>query len=130
MSQHSEHDSEIAETSHMQTSEHDSEADEPIAETIEEDNELDHETTDSELENMFDGIHYPAPHQWEHAYLCLHSFGDPDKAQEYINRRFNPQMISKSLSQFPNLVSNFIYSNTYMDTDHFIVLQCFIQKSI
>ena len=64
--------------------------DAPIALTIEEDSELDHETMDSELENVFDGIHYPAPHQWEHAYLHLCSFQDPDKAQEYINRRFNP----------------------------------------
>ena len=48
--------------------------DAPIALTIEEDNESDHETMDSESENMFDGIHYPAPHQWEHTYLHLHSF--------------------------------------------------------
>ena len=80
MSQHLEHDSEIAESSHSQLSEHDSDADEPIAETIEEDNELDHETTDSKSENVFDGIHYPAPHQWEHTYLHLHNFRDPDKA--------------------------------------------------
>ena len=70
MSQHSEHDSEIAESSHPQLLEHDSKLDAPIAMTIEEDNESDHETMDSKLEDMFDGIHYPAPHQWEHAYLC------------------------------------------------------------
>ena len=74
MSQHSENNSETAELSHLQMPEHDSDADEPIAETIEEDNELDHETMDSEAENMFDGIYYPAPHQWEHTYLHLHSF--------------------------------------------------------
>ena len=74
MSQHSEHNSEIAESSHLQMSEHYSNADEPIAETIEEGNELDHETMDSKSENMFNGIHYPAPHQWEHTYLCLHLF--------------------------------------------------------
>ena len=130
MSQHSEHDSEIAESSHPQSLEHDSENDTPIAMTIEGDNELDHETMDSKSENMFDGIHYPAPHQWEHTYLHLHLFWDPDKAREYINRRFNPQAINKSLSQFPNLASNFIYYNTYVNTDRYIVLQCFIQKSI
>ena len=117
MSQHSEHGSEIAESSHSQTSEQYSETDEPIAVTIEEDNELDHETTDSKLENVFDGIHYPAPHQWEHIYLHLCNFRDPDKAREYINRRFNPQTIRKSLSQFPNFASDFINSNTYVDTD-------------
>ena len=63
MSQHLEHNFEIAESSHLQTTEHDSKADEPIAMTIEEDNESDHETMDSESENVFDGIHYPAPHQ-------------------------------------------------------------------
>ena len=114
MSQHSEHDSEIAESSQSQTTEYHSKADGPIAETIEEDNELDHENTDSKSEDMFDRIHYPAPHQWEHTYLHLHSSRDPDKAQEYINRRFNPQAIRQSLSQFPNLVSDFIYSNTYI----------------
>ena len=80
MSQHSEYNSKIAESSHSQTTEHDSKADEPIAGTIEEDNESHHETTDSESENVFDGIHYPAPHQWEHTYLHLCSFRDPDKA--------------------------------------------------
>ena len=69
MSQHLENNSEIAESSHMQTTEYHSKADKPIALTIEEDNELDHETTDSKLEDMFDGIHYPTPHQWEHTYL-------------------------------------------------------------
>ena len=69
MSQHSEQDFEIAESSHMESTDYHSN-DPPIASTIEEDDELDHETT----ENIFDGIHYPAPHQWEHAYLCLHSF--------------------------------------------------------
>ena len=113
----------------MQSTEYHSD-DAPIASTIEEDNELDHETMDSKSENVFDGIHYPAPHQWEHAYLHLRSFWDPDKAREYINRRFNPRMISKSLSRFPNLVSNFIYSNTYVNTDWFIILQRYIQKSI
>ena len=73
MSQHSEQDSEIAESSHTQSMEYISD-DTPIASTIEEDDESDHETTDSELENVFDGIHYPAPHQWEHAYLHLCSF--------------------------------------------------------
>ena len=130
MSQHLEQDSKIAESSHSQTMEHHSEADESMARTIEEDNESDHETTDSKLENVFDGIHYPAPHHWEHAYLHFHNFWDPDKAREYINRRYNPQTISKSLSQFPNFVSNFIYSNTYVDTDRFIILQSYIQKSI
>ena len=48
MSQHSECDSKIAESSHLQTMEYHSEADEPIAMTIEEGNELDHETMDSE----------------------------------------------------------------------------------
>ena len=79
MSQHSEQDSEIAESSHPQSIEIHSD-DAPIALTIEEDNESDHETMDSESENVFDGIHYPAPHQWEHMYLRLHSFQDPDKA--------------------------------------------------
>ena len=79
MSQHSEHDSEIAESSHSGSMEYHSD-DPPIASTIVEDNESDHETMSSESENVFDGIHYPAPHQWEHAYLCLHSFQDPDKA--------------------------------------------------
>ena len=110
--------------------EHDSDEDEPIAETIEEDNESDHETMDSKVENVFDGIHYPVPHQWEYACLCLHQFQEPDKAREYINRRFNPQIINKSLSKFPNIASNFIYLNTYVDTDQFIVLQHYIQKSI
>ena len=130
MSQHSEHDSEIAESSQLQTMEYHSKADEPIALTIEDDNESDHETTDSELENVFNGIHYPAPCQWEHTYLWLHSFWDPDKAWEYINRRFNPQMTRESLLQFPNLASDFIYNNTYVDTAHYISLQCDIQKSI
>ena len=130
MSQHSEHDSEIAESSHSQISERYTDTDEPTAKTIVEDNELDHETADSKSENMFDGIHYPAPHQWEHAYLCLHNFWDPDEAWEYINRRFNPQTVRKSLSQFPNFASDFIYSNTYINTDHYIVLQHYIQKSI
>ena len=124
MSQHSEHDSEIAESSHLQTKVYHSEADESIARTIEEDNELDHETMDSKSENVFDGIHYPVPCQWEHAYLCLCSFQDPDKAQEYINRRFNPQVTRQSILKFPNLTSDFIYSNTHVDTDCFIVLQC------
>ena len=79
MSQHLECDSEIAESSHTRSMEYNSD-DAPIASTIVEDNESDHETTDSESENMFDGIHYPAPHQWEHTYLHLHSFRDPDKA--------------------------------------------------
>ena len=130
MSQHSEHDSKIAELSHLQSSEHDSEHDTPIAETIEEDNESDHETMDSESENVFDGIHDPAPHQWEHTYLCLCNFWDPDEAWEYIYRRFNPQTIRKSLSQFPNYVSDFIYSNTYINTDWYIISPCYIQWSI
>ena len=100
----------------MESMEYHSE-DPPIASTIEEDNESDHETVDSKSENMFDGIHYPAPHQWEHAYLHHHSFQDPDMAREYINKRFNPQMIRESLHKFPNLASDFIYSNTYVDTD-------------
>ena len=74
MSQHPEHDSEIAESSHLQSLKQDSEHNAPITKTIEEDNESDHETAASELENVFDGIHYPAPHHWEHAYLCLHNF--------------------------------------------------------
>ena len=49
MSQHSEHVSKIAESSHSQTTEYHSEADEPIALTIEEDNESVHETTDSDV---------------------------------------------------------------------------------
>ena len=69
MSQHPEHLSEIAESSHTQTTEYHSKADEPIASTIEEDNMSDHETMDSEVEDVFDGIHYPAPRQWEHTYL-------------------------------------------------------------
>ena len=128
MSQHLEHDSKIAESSQPQTMEYDSEADEPIASTIEEGNESDHEITDSESENVFDGIHYPAPCQWEHTYLWLCNFWDPDKAQEYINRRFNPQATRESLLQFPNLASNFIYSNTYINTDHYILLQWYIQS--
>ena len=74
MSQHLEHDSEIAESSQSQILEHDSNINEPIAKTIEEDNELDHKTMNSELENVFNGIHYPAPHQWDHTYLHLCSF--------------------------------------------------------
>ena len=130
MSQHSEQHSKIAESSHMQTTEYHSKADEPIAMTIEEDNESDHETTDSELENVFDGIHYPAPHQWEHTYLWLHNFWDPDEAQDYINRRFNWQSTRESLFAFPNLATNFIYSNTYINAGQYDSLQCYIQKSI
>ena len=74
MSQHLEHDSKIAESSHLQMLDCYTNTNEPIATTIEEDNESDHKTMDSKLENVFDGIHYPAPHQWEHTYLCLHSF--------------------------------------------------------
>ena len=67
MSQHSELDSEIAESLHRWSTKYHSD-DAPIALTIE-DNESDHETTDCKSENVFDGIHYPAPHQWEHTYL-------------------------------------------------------------
>ena len=130
MSQHLEHNSEIAESSHLQTTEYHSKADEPIALTIEEVNVSDHETTDSKSEDVFDGIHYPAPRQWEHTYLHLRNFQDPDTAQEYINRRFNSQSISTSLLQFPNLASDFIYSNTYVDIGQYVLLQQFIQKSI
>ena len=80
MSQHLEHISEIAESSLSQIMEYYSGTDEPIALTIEEDNESDHETTDSESEDVFDGIYYPAPCQWEHSYLQFHNFQDPDKA--------------------------------------------------
>ena len=79
MSQHLEHDSEIAESSHSQMLELFTNADKPIVTAIEEDNELDHETMDSKLEDMFNGIHYPASYQWEHAYLQLCNFRDPDK---------------------------------------------------
>ena len=63
-------------------------------------------------------------------YLHKWHFGDPEKALKYITKHFDLDMIHRSVKQFPDLSHDFIYSNTFVDPDHFILLQCDINKSI
>ena len=69
-------------------------------------------------------LHFPKP------YLHNQDFKDSNQALRYIMKHSNPEMIHHSLWQFPDLRNNLIYSNTYVDTNHFIQLQHYIKKSI
>ena len=49
---------------------------------------------------------------------------------KYITKHFNLVLTSKSLKSFSDLSTNSVYYNTFVNTDWFTPLQCFIQKSI
>ena len=69
-------------------------------------------------------LHFSKPylHNWD--------FKDSDQVLRYITKYFNHETIHRSLKSFPDLSTDFIYSNTYMDTHHFSQLQHYINKSI
>ena len=81
-------------------------------------------------EDMFLSIWYPSPPYFPKPYLHNQDFRSPDKALKYIMKHFNLETIHKSVKQFPYLSHDFIYSNTFVDPDHFILLQHYINKSI
>ena len=93
------------------------------------DSKLEERSTTSE-EDTFLSIQYPSPPYFPTPYLCNQDFGDPDKVLKYITKHFNLDMIHKSVKLFPNLSQDFIYSNTFVDPDHFSQLQCYINRSI
>ena len=81
-------------------------------------------------EDTFLSIRYPSPPYFPKPYLHNQDFRSPDKALKYIMKHFNLETIHKSVKQFPYLSHDFIYSNTFVDPDHFILLQHYINKSI
>ena len=126
MSHSMEHDSEHAETSHN-SKEYHSDADGCESEEA---------STESE-DNVFASIWYPSlppakksPLYFPKPYLHNQDFRDSNQALKYIKRYFNHEMIHQSLQSFPSLSKDFIYFNTYMETNHFDLLQFYINKSI
>ena len=109
-----------------------------ISEHISVDKKPSHEESDSESEegsttseeDMFLSIQYPSPPNFPTPYLCNWDFRDPDKGLKYIMNHFNLETIHNSLQRFPDLSLNFIYSNSFVDPDHFSLLEHYINKSI
>ena len=120
MSHQLDYNSEIDESSQTPTEYH----------SEEEDTESEHGTTESESENMFGDIQYSALHYFPDPYLCHWNFRDTNHALRYIMKTFNWVKRQEDLRHFPDLLKDFIYYNTYIDTLHFTKLQQFIQKSI
>ena len=114
MSHSSEHNSEDNKSSHKDTEYH---------------SESEEGSTTSE-EDMFLSIQYPSPPNFPTPYLCNWDFRDPDKGLKYIMNHFNLETIHNSLHRFPDLSLNFIYSNTFVDSDYFLLLEHYINKSI
>ena len=98
-------------------------------EELEYNSNLEEGSTTSEVD-MFLSIWYPSPPYFPSPYLRNWDLRDPKKALEYITKHFNLKTIHKSVKQFLDLSHDFIYSNTFMDPDRFILLQCYINKSI
>ena len=126
MSYSMEHDSEHAESSHNSTEYH----------SNTDGSESEEASTESE-DDVFASIWYPSLHPakkfplcFPKPYLCNQDFKDSDQALKYIRRYFNHEMIHQSLQSFPNLSKDFIFLNTYMETNCFDLLQCYINKSI
>ena len=93
------------------------------------DTESEEGSTTSE-EDTFLSIQYPSLPYFPTPYLHNWDFGDPNKALKYITKHFNPKVIHNSPHYFPNLSKDFIYSNTYIDSDCFLLFQWRINKSI
>ena len=74
-------------------------------------------------EDTFLSIQYPSPPNFPTPYLCNWDFRDPGKAQKYITKHFNLGTIHDSIRKYPDLSKNFVYSNTFTDSDRFILLQ-------
>ena len=113
--------------------EHVSEDNKPSHQESEYNSNLDSESEEGSTaskEDMFLSIWYPSPPYFPSPYLRNWDLRDPKKALEYITKHFNLETIHKSVKQFPYLSHDFIYSNTFVDPDHFILLQHYINKSI
>ena len=81
-------------------------------------------------EDTFLSIWYPSPPYFPTPYLHNWDFTDPEKALRYIVKHFNLETIHKSMKLFPDLSHNFIYSNTFVDPDCFLLLKHYINKLI
>ena len=79
-------------------------------------------------ENTCLSIQYSSLLSFPTPYLCNWDFGDLDKALKYIMKHFNPETIHDSIQSFPNLLKDFVFSNTYMDMHCFMLLQYHINK--
>ena len=126
MSHSMDQDSECAESSHNSMEYH-SNADGSKSE----------EASTASDDGVFASIWYPSllpvknfPLPFPKPYLHNWDFRDSNQALKYIKRYFNHKMIHQSLQSFPNLSEDFIFFNTYIETNHFDLLQCYIDKSI
>ena len=95
------------------------------------------DTSTASDDDLFASIQYPLPPPAKNVplhfpkpYLHNQDFKDSDQALRYITKYFNCKMIHKSLKSFLDLSTDFIYSNTYVESHHFTQLQCYINKSI
>ena len=91
------------------------------------DSKLEEGSTTSE-EDMFLYIRYPSPPYFPTPYLCDWDFRVSDKALKYIMKHFNLEVVHNRLRRFPDLSLDFIYSNTFVDPDHFTLLEYYINK--
>ena len=93
------------------------------------DSESEEGSTASE-EDSFLSIQYPSPPYFPTPYLQDWDFRNSDKGQKYITKHFNLKTLHNSLRRFPDLSHDFIYSNTFVDPDRFLLLKHYINKSI
>ena len=82
--------------------------------------ELEEGSTATE-EDMFLSIWYPSLPFFPTPNLHHWDLGDPKKALKYIMKHFNLKTIH-NIQRFPNLSKDFIYSNTFIDSDCFLLL--------
>ena len=118
MSQHSEHITDAKQSSHDE-----------LEYYSDLDSKLEEGSTTSE-EDIFLSIWYPSLPYFPTPYLHNRDFRDPEKALRYITKHFNLGMIYNSIQRFPDLSKVFVYSNTFINPDHFTLLQHYINKSI
>ena len=117
MSQHSEHDSKAKKPSHEEleyTSDSDSES----------------EGSTASEEDMFLSIWYPSPPFFPTPYLHNQDFESSERALKYIMKHFNLETIHNGICYYPDLSTDPVYYSTYINSDHFNSLQCYINKSI
>ena len=72
-------------------------------------------------EDTFLSIQYPSLPYFPTPNLHHWDLGDPKKALKYIMKHFNLKTIH-NIQRFPNLSKDFIYSNTFIDSDCFLLL--------
>ena len=81
-------------------------------------------------DDVFLSIRFPSLPNFPTPYLRNWDFLDTEKARRYITKHFNLKNIREGLRRYPDLSKDILYHNTFITTEHFESLQCYITRSI